>query len=184
MLHEDGWGPCCHEAYILEWILCETFWYLQTVIESTSRLGSELSREWENMKCSHLRRVRSGYVRRNKEPVDYNLNKAVSDTRTEPREKFDTCHAGPCLDDSGDLNGWYSRSHPGNDTTCFTLSVRVYYSGLSCTKLYSTKNRATCVGNSWALFQNHNWPDLYHLRYGPNENRQMFIRWTDPKTNF
>jgi len=60
------------------------------------------------VKLSHLRRVRSGYVGHNKERADYNVNKAVSAARTEHKERFDTCQAGPCLDDSGDLDGWYS----------------------------------------------------------------------------
>lgn len=179
MLHEeDGWSPCCHGACILEWIVCETFWYLQTVIGSISILGSELSREWENVKLSHLRRVRSGYIRHNKERADYNVNKAVSATRTEHKERFDPCQAGPCLDDSEDLDGWYSKSHPVYDTTDLPSPCKSII--LACL----AKNRAKCLDNSWALFQNHNWPDLYHLRYGPNENRQMFIRWSDPKTNF
>lgn len=85
------------EAFIPYWILCEMFWHLQTVIGSISRLGSDLSKEWENVKCSYLRRVRWGYVRQNKEWVDCNGTKAVSATSTEYRKKFNTCQVWPSL---------------------------------------------------------------------------------------
>lgn len=77
MTHEeDRWSPRCHGVFIPYRILCEMFWYLPTVIGSISRLGSDLSKEWKNVKCFYLRRVRWGYVRHNKEWVHYNGTKA------------------------------------------------------------------------------------------------------------
>lgn len=84
---------------------------------SISRLVSDLSEEWKTVTCSYLRRVSWGYVRHNKEWVDYNGTKAISAPSTELRKKFSPCQAGPHLDGAGDLDGWGSRSHPASGTT-------------------------------------------------------------------
>lgn len=62
------------------------FGYLQTVIWSISRLGSGLSREWENVRCFSLS-IRSGYVRCNKEWVDCHVATAGWAPCMEPRKR-------------------------------------------------------------------------------------------------
>lgn len=52
---------------------------------------------------------------------------------------------------------------------------------LAWTELHTMKSQ---VYNSWTLFLNHNWLNLYHLRYTPTENRQPLIRLMDDRTNF
>lgn len=161
MLQEvDGWGSCCHGACASGWILCETLWYLQTTRGPISRLGSELAREWVNVTCSHLRRARSGYVRRNKDWVGYNVNKAVLATRTEHRERdmMLVKRGLPLMTEetwmAGALGLIQFTYLIQTLTFCPLLASLLFWLVLHKTI------RAKCLDNSSTLFQNHKWPDL------------------------